>query len=403
MASTNNYINEYETLEEMNAAYESDHSGSWVAYCAEDNNLYYQQKTSISSKYFDNLEYNSGNKTLDFYIDGEVKKSIDVSPWWFERDNYYTREETNELLLPKFDNVVYDSSAKTINFYSGTEVKKSIDATDFIKDGMVDNVQVVVSSDTKSYLEITFNTDSEGKKTHDTVYLDLTKIFNPENYYTKTDSDGKYVTGIGTDNKSLTYTINGNTTSLTIPYAASTPWSGVINTPTTLNGYGITNQVTGIRGIMFGDNNPQYVWLFRIQINGTYIDDCLDLAVRRRYTACDIKMEIKHGYGPDSSYPILSGGTQVRYYYTDWYNAYGLKNYASAVYYVTKISEDGKHDVVDIYTYKDCNWDTVGYNISNWMMLNVDADWPEEGKSCLMLIDKMVTVAELPSDAVLIK
>ena len=95
MASTNNYINEYATLEEMNAAYESDHSGSWVAYCAEDNNLYYQQKTSISSKYFDNLEYNSENKTLDFYIDGEVKKSIDVSPWWFEKDSYYTREESD--------------------------------------------------------------------------------------------------------------------------------------------------------------------------------------------------------------------------------------------------------------------------------------------------------------------
>ena len=251
MASTNNYINEYATLDEMNAAYESDHSGSWVAYCAEDNNLYYQQKTTISSKYFDNLEYNSENKTLDFYIDEKVKKSIDVSPWWFEKDSYYTREEVNNLLLPKFDNVVYDSSARTINFYSGTEVKKSIDATDFIKDGMVDNVQVVVSSDTKSYLEITFNTDSEGQKTHDTVYLDLTKIFNPENYYTKSDSDGKYVTGLGTDNKSLTYTINGNSASLSIPYATSantTPWSGITDTPTTVQGYGITNNWLGSEG-----------------------------------------------------------------------------------------------------------------------------------------------------------
>ena len=152
---------------------------------------------------------------------------------------------------------------------------------------------------------------------------------------------------------------------------------------------------------MYGDNNPQYVWLFRIQINGTYIEDCLDLAVRRRYTACDVKVEIKHGAGPDSSYPILSGGTQVRYYLTDWYGTYGLKNYASAVYYVTKISEDGTHDVVDFYSYKDCNWDTVGYNIANWMMVNVNAEWPEEGNTVLMLIDKMETVSELPSGAVL--
>ena len=117
MASTNNYINEYATLDEMNAAYESDHSGSWVAYCAEDNNLYYQQKTTISSKYFDNLEYNSENKTLDFYIDGEVKKSIDVSPWWFEKESYYTREEVNNkinnLTLP------YSSITSTPTTLSG--------------------------------------------------------------------------------------------------------------------------------------------------------------------------------------------------------------------------------------------------------------------------------------------
>ena len=124
MASTNNYINEYATLDEMNAAYESDHSGSWVSYCAEDNNLYYQQKTTISSKYFDNLEYNSENKTLDFYIDGKVKKSIDVSPWWFEKESYYTREEVNNkinnLTLP------YSSITSTPTTLSGYGITNAI-------------------------------------------------------------------------------------------------------------------------------------------------------------------------------------------------------------------------------------------------------------------------------------
>ena len=73
----NSYLNEYSTIAEMNAAYEEGHDESWVAYCAEDNSLYYQQKTKIASKYFDNLEYNSENKTLEFYIDGDLKKSIE--------------------------------------------------------------------------------------------------------------------------------------------------------------------------------------------------------------------------------------------------------------------------------------------------------------------------------------
>ena len=236
----NSYLNEYNTIAEMNTAYEEGHDESWVAYCAEDNSLYYQQKTKIASKYFDNLEYNSENKTLEFYIDGDLKKSIDVSPWWFEKDSYYTREETNELLNTKFDSVKYDSSARTINFYVGEEIKNSIDATDFIKDGMVNTVTVEVISGV-SYLAITFNEDEEGKKTHDTIYLELTKIFNPENYYTKTVSDSKYVNAIGTSGNNLTYTIGDNTNNLTVPYANSAPWSGISNTPTTRDEYGITD------------------------------------------------------------------------------------------------------------------------------------------------------------------
>lgn len=143
----NQYLNEYSTIAEMNAAYEEGHDESWVAYCAEDNNIYYQQKTKIASKYFDNLEYNSETKNLEFYIDGDLKKTIDVSPWWFEKDSYYTREE----------------------------------------------------------------------------------------------SDAKYVNNIGTSGNNVTYSVGNKTSNITVPYASSVPWSGVTGTPTTRAGYGITD------------------------------------------------------------------------------------------------------------------------------------------------------------------
>lgn len=76
----------------------------------------------------------------------------------------------------------YVSSAKTINFknISGTVIS-SVDATDFIKDGMVDNVAISGGN-----LVITFNTDA-GKEA---ISIPLTDIFNPNNYYDKTAVDG---------------------------------------------------------------------------------------------------------------------------------------------------------------------------------------------------------------------
>ena len=81
-----------------------------------------------------------------------------------------------------FDGVEYDSNAKRINFKHGGTVKTYIDATDFIKDGMVSNVEIVGNN-----LVITFNSDSG----HETITIPLTDIFNPNNYYTKTEVDAK--------------------------------------------------------------------------------------------------------------------------------------------------------------------------------------------------------------------
>ena len=82
-----------------------------------------------------------------------------------------------------FADASYDSQTKRINFYdNGGNIVSYIDATGFIKDGMVSNVAI-----SEGNLVITFNTDS-GKEP---ISIALTDIFNPANYYNKTEVDGK--------------------------------------------------------------------------------------------------------------------------------------------------------------------------------------------------------------------
>ena len=79
-----------------------------------------------------------------------------------------------------FDGAEYDSTNKRINFKHGATVKAYIDATAFIKDGMVSDVEI-----SEGNLVITFNADS-GKEA---ISIPLTDIFDPANYYTKTQVD----------------------------------------------------------------------------------------------------------------------------------------------------------------------------------------------------------------------
>lgn len=84
-----------------------------------------------------------------------------------------------------FDGAVYDSNSKRINFYHGStsdsaNIKAYIDATAFVKDGMVDNVEI-----SNGYLVITFNTDA-GKQA---INIAISDIFDATNYYTKTEVD----------------------------------------------------------------------------------------------------------------------------------------------------------------------------------------------------------------------
>lgn len=106
-----------------------------------------------------------------------------------DMSNYYTKAQSDEKYATKtevggyFDNAAYDSQEKKINFYHGDAVVASVDATAFIKDGMVSNVEISGGN-----LVITFNVDA-GKQD---IVIPLSSIFNPENYYTKTEIDDKF-------------------------------------------------------------------------------------------------------------------------------------------------------------------------------------------------------------------
>lgn len=84
-----------------------------------------------------------------------------------------------------FDGASYNDSTKNIEFTHDGTVKATVSALPFIKDGMVENVEV---KDGK--LVITFNTDA-GKED---IELEITDIFNADNYYTKDAADKQFGT-----------------------------------------------------------------------------------------------------------------------------------------------------------------------------------------------------------------
>lgn len=122
--------------------------------------------------------------TSDFVTSADVKSQI-------EEYDYLTEADLNGL----FNSVEYDATAKTITFYDkNNDEVGTIDTTDFVKDGMIDSVEVKDGN-----LIITFNTAS-GKEP---IVIPLTDFFDPTEYYTKDEvnnaitaaTDGMATTG----------------------------------------------------------------------------------------------------------------------------------------------------------------------------------------------------------------
>lgn len=123
----------------------------------------------------------SAETALDEKIDAEIARATSA-----ETDLQAAIDaEVAERKTDAVASVEYDENEKTIDFYNANNEKiDSIDATDFIKDGMIDSVELIeLSGDT--YLRITWNTDA-GKEVTD---LNIGDIFNADNYYTKDETD----------------------------------------------------------------------------------------------------------------------------------------------------------------------------------------------------------------------
>lgn len=92
--------------------------------------------------------------------------------------------------------IYFKNSSNTNLFY--------VDTTDFVKDGMIENVNV-----TNGSLVISFNTDA-GKQN---ISIPITDIFNASNYYTKTESDNTFATKSSIPTKVSELTNDSNFTS----------------------------------------------------------------------------------------------------------------------------------------------------------------------------------------------
>ena len=113
------------------------------------------------------------------------KLNVNGQEYQIKDANAVTPSKLESDLASKVGYAIYDERVKSIIFYENAENRTElfkIDATDFIKDGMVSNVAI-----SEGNLVITFNTDAG----QEPISIALTDIFNPANYYNKTEVDGK--------------------------------------------------------------------------------------------------------------------------------------------------------------------------------------------------------------------
>ena len=120
-------------------------------------------KTSLPSHIVSSVTYQDAN------VGEDTRPSITV--------------DGTKTVLNLANKLEWDSNAKALKLYSGNHLLATVDGTTWVKDGMVESVAVVGNN-----LEITFNTDSGKEK----ISVPLTDVFNPDNYYNKTEIDKKF-------------------------------------------------------------------------------------------------------------------------------------------------------------------------------------------------------------------
>lgn len=157
-------------------------------------------------------------------------------------DTSAVTESIGEAVSGYADSVKYNSSTKYVEFYhngtGGTKVFE-YDASPFLIDGMVQNVEikdVTISGESVTCLVISFNTDA-GKQD---INIPLTEIFDPSNYYTKTETDGEI--SAATSGKVDTSTFE------TYSGSVETSLGGKQDTLTAGDGIDITNNTISVTG-----------------------------------------------------------------------------------------------------------------------------------------------------------
>lgn len=157
--------------------------------------------------------------------------STDISNWNSKTDNLGTITEIvmnnlsmgtegsvdlgtiiteHQSLLGYVNAANYDSTTKKIYLKHDTSILTEIDATDFIKDGMVNDVSIHKGTGGNAQLDclvVSFNTDAGIED----IEISIDRIFNPSNYYTKTEVDTSFYTKSDIDNK---HYITGQTTKI---------------------------------------------------------------------------------------------------------------------------------------------------------------------------------------------
>lgn len=91
-------------------------------------------------------------------------------------------KDIEELKKSKVDNVSYEKNENKIVFFANKKEIASIDTTDFVKDGMIESVEL-----DGTVLKIIFNTES-GKEEID---VDFKDIISGDTFYTKDEVDSK--------------------------------------------------------------------------------------------------------------------------------------------------------------------------------------------------------------------
>lgn len=135
------------------------------------------------------LDPTQGNVTLSLGANG-LKAEDTTALRDVTGQNFIKKNGTN---VEGHLNLTYNTETKKINLEGfDSSIIASIDATAFIKDGMINTVELVTdpkSHDPGTYLVITFNTDA-GK---DAIYLDVTSLINVYQGTNGVRVTGKYI------------------------------------------------------------------------------------------------------------------------------------------------------------------------------------------------------------------